>query len=280
LNNNENINFITPISARPRKDRPGGDRNSDLDHSCRFVNIDEMKNSKFYIKSICLLVLFLIVHTHKHFAQEKNEDDGIIWTKDRKLSYSDFRLQKKVDHNKKFIITCRDSVTGRVFDTLVTSIVYTENFVIGIQKNIATDTNAVSWLDIHATYYKSVENKVTYNVYAVFFPYKSWINDKTISTLNHEEIHFDICELYSRILKKYIVTQLNKNNFNDLDSTVEQFRQNALKMHERFDLEAFFDDEGNDKHNSTVNAKWKKSVYYQLQTLKAYAKPKGTVILK
>lgn len=45
---------------------------------------------------------------------------------------------------------------------------------------------------------------VSIKVYNKFFPAKSWVkpNELKSSILSHEQCHFDICELYTRILKK------------------------------------------------------------------------------
>ncbi|MGB2759905.1 MAG: DUF922 domain-containing protein, partial [Maribacter stanieri] len=57
-----------------------------------------------------------------------------------------------------------------------------------------------------STYYENDELKVDYNVYAYFYPTKSWYKPKLCNevTLLHEQLHFDITELYARKMRKQL----------------------------------------------------------------------------
>ena len=48
------------------------------------------------------------------------------------------------------------------------------------------------------------DKRIKINVFCNFYPQKSWYskNDATDYILKHEQTHFDISELYKRILKK------------------------------------------------------------------------------
>lgn len=48
------------------------------------------------------------------------------------------------------------------------------------------------------------DGKYKYKVKAIFFRYKSWSRDTTKFVLGHEQLHFDITELYARKLRKKI----------------------------------------------------------------------------
>src|SRR5687768_6828529 len=47
-----------------------------------------------------------------------------------------------------------------------------------------------------------VKKQVRYDVYALFNRKKSWARDYSESLLAHEQLHFDIAELYARKIRK------------------------------------------------------------------------------
>ena len=55
------------------------------------------------------------------------------------------------------------------------------------------------------------DKRIKINVFCNFYPQKSWQskNDATDYILKHEQTHFDISELYKRILKKNAQMKLN-----------------------------------------------------------------------
>ncbi len=109
-------------------------------------------------------------------------DEGVFgWSSERKLTWGDFR----------------GSLNHALGDETAASICHG----FGVQ----TDTAA------------SKGNNVVVNVFNVFYPHKSWVRDggQSASVLAHEQTHFDICELYTRILKERITqAYLTKGNFN------------------------------------------------------------------
>jgi hypothetical protein len=103
------------------------------------------------------------------------------WSPERKLTWSDFK---------------GNTLTG-VTDETAASICHG----FGIQ----TDTAA------------SNGQHIVVNVFNVFYPTKSWVRDgeQSSAVLAHEQTHFDICELYTRILKERLAqAYLTRNNFN------------------------------------------------------------------
>jgi hypothetical protein len=60
-----------------------------------------------------------------------------------------------------------------------------------------------------------VNNKVMYDVYAYFNRNKSWASDKSDKLLEHEQLHFDIAELYARKIRKRI-SELKGRGVNDV----------------------------------------------------------------
>lgn len=117
---------------------------------------------------IILVLLFSVVFklTLCVDAYSQCEEDQIIcWSKNRKLLWSDF---KKVKVNDK-----------ESFDALTYSYIH----VIPLSKS----------------------EKPDYKVFAKFDRIKSWVNDnRSKELLDHEQLHFDISELYTRKIRKGI----------------------------------------------------------------------------
>ncbi|WP_434035765.1 DUF922 domain-containing protein [Formosa sp. 4Alg 33] len=119
----------------------------------------------YYIISL----IFITTMSTSGFAQtfkkvEKETDDAIIWTKDRRLKLTDFQAEVDTTTSKK-------ALTGA---------------------NIIIVPN-------------SYKNGIyTYQVFAKFHKDLSWINTTSAYILNHEQLHFDIAELYARKMRRDI----------------------------------------------------------------------------
>lgn len=125
-----------------------------------------------------------VVVVQKYNAQQLTQQSKDIpvfgWSPERKLTWSDFKGNELND----------------VTDETAASICHG----FGVQ----TDTAA------------SDASRVVVNVFNVFYPDRSWVRDggQSSSVLAHEQTHFDICELYTRILRERIANAyLTKANF-------------------------------------------------------------------
>lgn len=64
-----------------------------------------------------------------------------------------------------------------------------------------------------------------YKVYTYFNPFKSWTLDSvSMLLLSHEQLHFDIAELYSRKIRK-VIWELRNNRENNPDVYVEEINR-------------------------------------------------------
>lgn len=116
---------------------------------------------------------------------------------------------------------------------------------------------------------KAVNGKpeFVYEVKSYFYPEQSWVKDKKASKklLAHEQLHFDISELYARKMRKALesfqpsasVAQI-KSSLNKLHTSVEKER---IKTQERYDKET--------NHGTIPSAqeKWQKFVKSELEKL-------------
>lgn len=60
------------------------------------------------------------------------------------------------------------------------------------------------------------KKKLNYSIHADFIPSKSWYRFKTDALLGHEQLHFDLAELYARKARQK-VAELQEKGENDID---------------------------------------------------------------
>ena len=118
--------------------------------------------------------------------------------------------------------------------------------------------------------FQRINNDITYTVQSFMEPEKSWMSDTSnIQTLEHEQAHFDITEIYSRMMKRELSTtknntvakQVYQNYFHDL-----QLEQN------KFDAA---------HHGETgVEPEWQKKITKELEELEKWENNTVKVKLK
>ena len=122
------------------------------------------------------------------FSGNTDSPDVIYWSEDYKLDWNDFQAVPRFDY-----------------------------------KSISALTSS------GIVHYTGCENNlITYKVRSYFEKHESWVKDvaRTNHHLNHEQIHFDITELYARKLRKL----LSENEFRcGEEDKFEQFVKNALE---------------------------------------------------
>lgn len=108
-----------------------------------------------------------------------------------------------------------------------------------------------------------VENKmiVDYKVYAFFYPTKSWYNPKICNeiTLVHEQLHFDITELFARKMRtEMAATDFTKN----VKAEVKAIYKRTLRELNNFQNR--YDDETNYSRNLEQQKIWIQSIEKEL----------------
>jgi predicted secreted Zn-dependent protease len=118
-----------------------------------------------------------------------------------------------------------------------------------------------------------VGKKIEYDVFAYFDRKKSWSTDRSDELLAHEQLHFDIAELYARKIRKK-VRQLQKSGVNEVDvfnSHIRVLLEESNNEDLRYDAETL--------HGAMVKkqAMWAKQVKEELDALSDYKKEKRII---
>lgn len=107
-------------------------------------------------------------------------------------------------------------------------------------------------------------------VYAVFYQNDSWtkvFNTTETELLKHEQLHFDITELFARKLRKELSKRKFKSKYvnKEIQCVVDRLER------EKNDYQNLYDKET--KHSQSIKQQidWEKSVAVQLEELREYA---------
>lgn len=164
------------------------------------------------------------------FLGVQSEEEKIIWNKDRPLTWEDFRAQ--APRNASFVASTNTGISfGYSF----------------------TNTNG--------------KIDVKFSVESFIHPNKSWFQKDKVDgyILAHEQTHFDISELYSRILKK----NLGEQNFTTrAKAEIEKIYHQNEKQ--RRIMQAQFDTETDHSRNETKELFWRKHVSKQLKKYESW----------
>lgn len=145
--------------------------------------------------SFLFLIIFIISKSSHSQNIERNNKHLILWDSTRKLSYTDFKIKKLIK-----------------FD-------------------------ALSYVDLKY-FIKKEEDSITIEIIAFFDKRKSSRNEidtLSKSLLNHEQLHFDITELYSRIIKKKM--ERSKNVERKFSKIYKKGRRRHSKAQDKYDKE-------------------------------------------
>jgi predicted secreted Zn-dependent protease len=111
------------------------------------------------------------------------------------------------------------------------------------------------------------ENVPLINVYSYFNRYRSWTKDtSSVSLLSHEQLHFDICELYARKVRRSI-RDLKDRNVKEIDK-YQLVIQSKLEEH-RLEHQQY---DSNTYHgmNEDVQKEWINKIKMLLIQLEEY----------
>jgi len=137
-----------------------------------------------------------------------------------------------------------------------------------VQSAHAALTNSGINLDL-----KLQNREFNVKVYARFNPDKSWKRsdiEKSDYLLAHEQLHFDITELYARKLRKAFLTRSWKENenVNDIFNDLYQSNQDQL-----WKVQDIYDAETEHSIKKESQAKWSKAVSDSLKMFRDYEEP-------
>ena len=170
----------------------------------KLVVYKKNKIMKNILKLLSLSLLFLIVSSFKY------NNDVIVWNKDVKLTWNDFK--GKISNDKTY-----ESVN-----------IYNENEVNAARSRIAIGLN-----------FQCKNGKANHIVTAEFEKNNSWYDPKYKSddVLSHEQLHFDIAEVFARKLRSKLSSMKNAC---DRPSVVAVFQTNDREFDEfaiQYDIE-------------------------------------------
>ena len=112
--------------------------------------------------------------------------------------------------------------------------------------------------------YVTARGKTVFTIRAGMKKNASWIKDKgdTLS-LKHEQGHFDICEIYARILRRDI---RNAKSFSEAKAIYDKVATDEEREHNSYDKENTFQEDG-------ITQSCKEKIFSRLKELERYEHP-------
>lgn len=152
--------------------------------------------------------------------------DGLLWSAGRKLTWNDFRQKAPKQ----------------------------------------TDLVAMTYSTIYYGY-SGENNKLVMNITATFDKETSWTRDDTSRyLLNHEQLHFDITEIYARRFRKKLTeTSFTRQTF---QTKIRQFHQDNINAWKKY--QDAYDKETNHSINKSAQAEWDAKVAKELEELSGF----------
>lgn len=184
---------------------------------------------------IGLALLCCCIATVLPAQQNKTDSNLLYWAKDRRLTFEDFEA----------FHTTKDTIFIRVAKGA------------GIHRLGVL----LSAIDVQV---KTIRGKTTFTIRAVMDKSGSWIrSDGDTVSLKHEQGHFDICEIYARVLRRQIrkATSLARSK-----AIYEEVLAAESAEHAAFDRENTFEQGG-------VTKAWGLKIAQRLWTLKGFSNP-------
>jgi hypothetical protein len=118
-----------------------------------------------------------------------------------------------------------------------------------------------------------VKKEIKYDVEAFFNRRKSWVRDKSPTLLAHEQLHFDIAELYARKIRKRVreLQDRGVNNIKTYNAAIQELLLESNQVDVQYDLETL--------HGALPKkqAAWTEKIKGQLASLKKFRKTKRVI---
>ncbi len=120
---------------------------------------------------------------------------------------------------------------------------------------------------------KAVNGKpeFVYEVKSYFYPEESWVKDKKASQqlLAHEQLHFDISELYARKMRKALASFQPSASITQIKSSLNKIHRSIER--ERVKTQELYDRETNHGMIPVAQEKWQKFIDIGLEKLSDYS---------
>ncbi len=152
---------------------------------------------------------------------------------------------------------------------------------------IAIDSPAASVVSIQPVIYQVNETTWYYNISALFSKNESWMLVRSSDILAHEQVHFDIFELYARKMRKLFAETLKSSFIDDAGSDFtnqispgfEQYYQQLNDLQVEFDRQTM-NLTGKNQSILEVNAQWRDRIRKDIRAMSAYSAPEGYIELR
>ena len=115
--------------------------------------------------------------------------------------------------------------------------------------------------------YQTSGNKITWHVASYFIPSQSWVKNsgKTDYILAHEQLHFDLTEVYAKMLRKRYKTEIKTAaDHKKMNVIYTEIRKEWEKEQNRYDKET------NHSINKTKQADWDTYIKQKLNELEGF----------
>lgn len=139
-----------------------------------------------------------------------------------------------------------------------------------------TNNSALTYYGISCSM-KTKGDSISFFVRSIFDKSKSWVktDDKTDSLLLHEQGHFDIAEIYSRILKKTLNESHPKKATIGADFN-EFYKSNIANLNAE---QGLYDEETNHGRIPSKQKEWNEKIKNRLEEHEQFSKDKLTMWL-
>lgn len=100
-----------------------------------------------------------------------------------------------------------------------------------------------------------------------FMRKEAWMKDTTSAILGHEQLHFDIAEVYARKIRKAIDSLRRKNV-----KTINNYSVEIAKlMKRRHEIDSLYDEQTSHGTYGNEQSEWKQKILKELEELNDYA---------
>ena len=178
--------------------------------------------------TLLIFLVLLLFSSHSkvqnHSSLQYEDNDTIIWSQNRKLKWNDFKGQP--DNNE------------------------------------MNKASTFAGLELMSFYTQGSIPKL--NVICYFIKSKSWVKVENEDYLAHEQVHFDIWELYARKIRKSFDSLSVSGNTNILDyhAIFNSYSEKCSNYHNLYDSKVYF--------NDVRQEEWIKRISVELDKLKRY----------
>ncbi len=176
------------------------------------------------MKLLAAILLFLLL------SPFNPEEEKIVWTEDRKLSWADFKGVPS-----------------------------------GPDEYVASTNSGVSFSFSYTV--RNGREQVDYTVRSNFYPDLSWYRPERVSDyiLAHEQTHFDISELAARKLRKALAELPRDGTFKERSEKI--YNQNEA---DRREMQTRYDSDSDHSNNEEEEFRWRAYVAEQLEAYESW----------